>query len=77
MLPKVHLVISLLKRWFMGIFQGSLSEQHMAYYLDEYTFRFNWRTSGNRGMLFYRLLEQAVQIKSSTYNNKVCKYIVY
>jgi transposase-like protein/ribosomal protein L37AE/L43A len=70
-LPRVHLVISLLKRWIMGTLQGSLSEQHMAYYLDEYTFRFNRRTSGNRGLLFYRLLEQAVQIKPFTYDNIV------
>jgi len=69
MLPKAHLVISLLKRWIMGTLQGSVSDQHIAYYLDEYTFRFNRRTSSNRGMLFYRLLEQAVEMKPSTYNN--------
>jgi transposase-like protein len=71
MLPKAHLVTSLLKRWIMGTLQGSLSSQHLAYYLDEYTFRFNRRTSGNRGLLFYRLLEQSVQIKPSTYNDIV------
>jgi len=69
MLPKAHLVVSLLKRWIMGTLQGSLSSQHMDYYLDEYTFRFNRRTSASRGKLFYRLLEQAVQIKPSTYND--------
>ena len=68
MLPKAHLVISLLKRWIIGTLQGSLSSQHMEYYLDEYTFRFNRRTSTSRGKLFYRLLDQAVQMKPSTYN---------
>jgi transposase-like protein len=68
MLPSVHLVISLLKRWIMGTLQGSLSNQHMAYYLDEFTFRFNRRTSASRGMLFYRLLEQAVEIEPVIYN---------
>jgi transposase-like protein len=67
MLPDVHLVISLLKRWIMGTLQGSVSEQHMAYYLDEYTFRFNRRTSASRGKLFYRLVEQAAEIEPTVY----------
>ena len=69
LLPNVHLVISLLKRWIIGTLQGSVSDQHIAYYLDEYTFRFNRRTSSNRGKLFYRLVEQAVGIDAITYNN--------
>jgi len=68
MLPNAHLVISLLKRWIMGTLQGSLSEQHMEYYLDEYTFRFNRRTSASRGKLFYRLAEQAAEIKPVIYS---------
>jgi len=68
LLPKVHLVISLLKRWVMGTLQGSVSDQHMPYYLDEYTFRFNRRTSESRGKLFYRLVEQAVEIEPVIYN---------
>jgi len=68
-LPHVHLVISLLKRWIMGTLQGFVSSQHMDYYLDEYTFRFNRRTSGNRGKLFYRLVEQAAGIDTVTYND--------
>jgi transposase-like protein len=69
MLPHTHLVISLLKRWIMGTLQGSISDQHMEYYLDEYTFRFNRRTSSNRGMLFYRLVEQAAELEPTTYND--------
>ena len=71
LLPHVHLVISLLKRWILGTLQGSLSDQHLAYYLDEYTFRFNRRTSASRGQLFYRLLEQAVEIKPTIYQEIV------
>jgi len=67
-LPNAHLVISLLKRWIMGTLQGSLSDQHIKYYLDEFTFRFNRRTSGNRGMLFYRLIEQAAEIEPVVYD---------
>jgi hypothetical protein len=59
-LPGVHLVASLLKRWLAGTLHSSVSDKHLAYYLDEYAFRFNRRTSGARGMLFYRLLQQAV-----------------
>lgn len=58
-LPGVHLVASLLKRWIAGTLHYNISLQHMPYYLDEYTFRFNRRASSARGMLFYRLLQQA------------------
>lgn len=58
-LPGVHLVASLLKRWIAGTLQHSISAEHLGYYLDEYTFRFNRRTSRARGMLFCRLLQQA------------------
>jgi glycosyltransferase involved in cell wall biosynthesis len=57
------------KRWIMGTLQRSLSKQHMEYYLDKYTFRFNRRKSGNRGMLFYRLVEQAARIDTVTYGD--------
>jgi transposase-like protein len=59
-MPEVHRVASLLKRWLLGTHQGAVSHDHLDYYLDEYTFRFNRRHSRHRGMLFYRLLEQAV-----------------
>jgi len=59
-MPGVHLVSSLLKRWTAGTLHYRISGKHLPYYLDEYTFRFNRRTSKARGMLFYRLLQQAV-----------------
>lgn len=55
-----HLVASLLKRWLLGTYQGAVRPTHLAYYLDEFTFRFNRRTSRSRGKLFYRLVQQAV-----------------
>jgi len=61
-LPQVHLVISLLKRWLLGTHQGAVQPTHLEYYLDEFTFRFNRRTSTHRGKLFYRLVQQAVQV---------------
>lgn len=62
-LPKVNRVAALLKRWLLGIYQGRVESSHLDYYLDEYTFRFNRRTSRSRGKLFYRLMQQAVAIK--------------
>jgi transposase-like protein len=59
-MPGPHLVSSLLKRWIAGTLHYRLSHRHMPYYLDEFTFRFNRRNSKARGMLFYRLLQQAV-----------------
>jgi len=60
LMPRVHRVASLLKRWILGTHQGAVSHEHLGYYLDEFTFRFNRRTSQHRGKLFYRLLQQAV-----------------
>jgi transposase-like protein len=62
LLPRVHLVISHLKRWLLGTHQGAVSHKHLDYYLDEFTFRFNRRRSNNRGKLFYRLAQQAVAV---------------
>lgn len=61
LMPRVHRVAALLKRWWLGTHQGAITKEHLAYYLDEFTFRFNRRTSRSRGLLFYRLLEQAVR----------------
>jgi len=59
-MPGPHLVSSLLKRWTAGTLHYRISRQHLPYYLDEFTFRFNRRTSKARGLLFYRLLQQSV-----------------
>ena len=59
-MPGVHRVASLLKRWILGTHQGSVVPDHLQSYLEEFTFRFNRRTSRNRGLVFRRLLEQAV-----------------
>ena len=70
-MPGVHRIASLLKRWLLGIHQGAVSGKHLDYYLDEYTFRFNRRTSRSRGMLFYRLMQQAVATASTPYRQLV------
>lgn len=71
LLPRVHRVVSLLKRWLLGTHQGAVSPEHLDYYLDEFTFRFNRRGSHSRGKLFYRLLQQAVAIEPTPYKNIV------
>jgi transposase-like protein len=63
LLPRVHRVISLLKRWLLGTHQGTIGQDHLDDYLNEFTFRFNRRTSASRGKLFYRLAQQAVQAR--------------
>jgi transposase-like protein len=59
-MPGVHRVASLLKRWILGTHQGSVTPDHLQSYLEEFTFRFNRRASRSRGLVFHRLLEQAV-----------------
>lgn len=71
LLPRVHLVVSLLKRWLVGTHQGAVSRTHLPYYLDEFTFRFNRRRSRSRGKLFFRLVEQAVASNPATYSSMV------
>ena len=62
LLPRVNRVVALLKRWLLGTYQGGIHLSHLDYYLDEFTFRFNRRTSRSRGKLFYRLVQQAAAV---------------
>ena len=66
LLPHVHMVDSLLKRWILGTHQGRISSKHLEYYLDEYAFRFNRKTSKHRGKIFFRLIQQAVVTPPNT-----------
>ena len=60
LLPAVHRIASLAKRWLLGTHQGSVDDAHLASYLNEFVFRFNRRRSRSRGMVFYRVLELAI-----------------
>jgi len=71
LLPHIHTISSLLKRWLLGTHQGRVEEKHLQAYLDEYVFRFNRRKAAQRGLLFYRLLECAMQTQTITYNDLV------
>lgn len=71
LLPHVHRIASLLKRWWAGTHQGAISARHLDYYLDEFSFRFNCRKSRSRGKLFYRLVQQAVAIEPTPYHSIV------
>lgn len=68
LLPRVHRVASLLKRWLLGTHQGRVDRIYLPYYLDEFTFRFNRRASRSRGKLFYRLLQHAVNVGPVSWN---------
>ena len=71
LLPGTHRIASLLKRWLLGTHQGAVNGKHLNYYLDEYTFRFNRRSSKARGLLFYRLMQQAVDMQPVSYKELV------
>ena len=71
LMPGVHRVAALLKRWLLGTHQGAVSPRHLDYYLDEFTFRFNRRTSRSRGLLFYRLMQQAASTPTTSYRDLV------
>ena len=71
LMPRVHRVASLLKRWLLGTHQGAVARQHLPYYLDEFAFRFNRRKSKSRGKLFFRLMQQAVSTPPATYDTMV------
>ena len=63
LLPRVNRVVALLKRWLLGVHQGAITTAYLDAYLDEFTFRFNRRTSRWRGKLFYRLVQQTVAVE--------------
>jgi transposase-like protein len=71
MLPAVHRVASLLKRWLAGTLHDGQAASHLDYYLDEFTFRFNRRTSRSRGLLWYRLVQQAVNTDPHPYQQLI------
>jgi transposase-like protein len=71
LMPRVHRVVALLRRWLLGTHQGGISKEHLEYYLDEFTFRFNRRTSQHRGKLFYRLLQHAMDTEPAPYSGLV------
>lgn len=73
-MPGVHRVASLIKRWVLGTHQGSIQPDQLDFYLDEFVFRFNRRASRSRGMLFYRLMEQAVRTPPVTYTDIARKH---
>ena len=75
LMPGVHQVASLLKRWIRGTHQGAVQPDQLDFYLDEFVSRFNRGTSRSRGMLFYRLMEQAVRAAPVTHADVALKRI--
>jgi transposase-like protein len=71
LLPNVHRVASLAKRWLLGTHQGSIDEAHLQSYLDEFVFRFNRRTSRSRGLVFHRVLQLAIGHEPVRYRDLV------
>jgi ISXO2-like transposase domain len=70
-MPHVHQIVSLLKRGLLGTHHGAVTHEHLDYYLDEFTFRFNRRRSRSRGKLFFRLVQQAVAVDPAPYKSLV------
>lgn len=71
LMPRVHRVAAMLKRWLLGTHQGAVGAEHLGYSLDDSTFRFNRRTSRSQGKLFYRLAQQVVQVSPTAYKDMV------
>ena len=71
LLPRVHRVASLFKRWLLGTHQGVLSREQLDSYLDEFTFRFNRRTLRYRWKLFHRLVAQAVAVEPAPFSGQL------
>jgi hypothetical protein len=68
--PGVYRIAALLKGWIGGTLHSGIAHDHLAYYLDEFTFRFN-RRGASRGLLFYQLLDQAVHAEPSPYRELI------
>ncbi|MEI6397464.1 MAG: IS1595 family transposase [Pseudomonadota bacterium] len=73
LLPRINIVTSLLKRWLLGTLQGRLDAKHMSSYLEEFTFRFNRKSSKARGLLFQRVLENSINVKPAPYREIIAR----
>lgn len=71
LLPRVHRVFSLLKRWLLGTHRGAVRAEHLQDCPDKVAFRFNLRKSRGRGKLFYRPAKQATETEPITYRQIV------
>jgi hypothetical protein len=71
LLPGVHRIAALMQRWILGTHHGAVQPAHLDDYLNEFVFRFNRRTSRSRGLLFYRLMQQAVITDPVIYTNLI------
>jgi len=71
LLPSVHVVLSLLKRWLLGTHQGAVRPKHLQRYLDEFAFRHNRRKSRHVGKIFYRLLQGVASTQETPYRELV------
>jgi hypothetical protein len=69
MLPHVHLVVSLLKRWLLGTHQGAVRPKQLQAYLEEFTFRYNRRKSRHVGKIFYRMLQGSTHTQPIAYKS--------
>jgi hypothetical protein len=72
-MPHVHMVVSLIKRWLILIYQGDIQYKYIGFQLDEYVFKFNRRKSISHGKFFMRFFKQAVATPSATRINIICK----
>jgi len=70
-LPRLHRTASLWKRWRLGTHPGAIAHEHPDDDLNEFTLRFDRRTSASWGKLFFRLAQQAVQVESAPFNSRV------
>ena len=73
-LPHVHLAISLIERWILGTYQGNIDEYNLQTYLEEFTFRFNRKTSHCRGWLFYRMVQGALSTEPHPYESLLIQH---
>lgn len=73
LLPGVHRVASLAKRWLLSTHQGATSVEHLDALLQEFCFRFNRRTSRSRGLVFLRLMQLAVEHDPVRYRDIVAR----
>jgi len=71
LLPRVHRVISLLKRWLLGTHQAQLDSSTSTLTWTNSPFDSIRRKSKSRGKLFYRLAQQAVLVGPAPFSTLV------
>ena len=61
--------VRLFRKWLIETYHGAIREDYLSDYMEEYMFRINHPKTRDEGLLFYRLLKNAVAVAPVSYRD--------